>query len=346
MFGGTLVFAQGGGQGRPLAFPVKNGRPVLISREKFEECCCWRPSFAPGAVSGNPHFYFRPLVDAARGFAYANQGTGEHGTLVRIDLGTGQVDVTPAPLFYGFALRPSDGSLFSWGSPGAVNRWLPHLWKVGDALSAVESGGYVAPELGVYSPDLDRVLIPDLGGYIRAFEPGNLGAGGTVYETVPTYFGVHAPRWEGGQLWWIEGDSSGNGGRWSVGGTVYTTGPAWGVDIVPLPDIGRAVLVGHAATTRGARVVDAASGAVIHSLPGHGSSSIGGCFRLGESTRVAVFDTDLPAIRLVDASDGTWEDIPVGSMRYGCGFWHKGKSVALPYSGAVWGDEDCGFKIF
>lgn len=343
MSGGPPFFAFGSPGGR-LMFPVQAGRPVLISREDFEGCCCWSPSFFAGAVSGVPGFAFRPYVDAARGFAYAFQGTGEYGALARIELATGRIDIMPVGLYYGMAIRLSDGSLFSWVLGDPVRRWLPHLWTVGGGITAVESGAGTAPEEGVYAPDLDRVLIPNYG-VIRSWEPGNLAAGGTVYETTSTPYGVHALRWEAGKLWWIEGDGS-SGGRWSVGGTVFTTGPGFGTDIVPLTDLGRAVLVGHPYSTRGCFVVDTSTGAVLHSLVGHGHSAIGGCFRVGMTSRVVVFDIDQPAIRIVDAADGTWEDIPTGTLRYGGGWWWRGKCVALPFTGAAWGDVDCGIRVF
>lgn len=330
----------------PLAFPTQGGLPVLITQAEFEACCCWRGDFFAGDVSGTPAFNFGVSVDAVRGFAYAVQTTGESGPVVRFDLTTGRVDTLPITAAYGTSLRPADGSLFAYdhrGGDSVLRRYLPHLWSPGDALPAQAVGSAVDyfSESGTYSPDLDAVLIPQSYG-IYSWPATTLASPG-LYDSTPTPYGVHGLSWDDGKIWWIEGDQS-SGGRWKVGSSLFTTSPSsWGVDIVPLPDLGLAVLVGGSPS--GAWVADIATGTILHSTGSHGFSAIGGSYRVGGTSSVVVFDIYASVIRTINASNGTFTDHPVGAKRCITGFYYKGRRLALPFSGASWGDPNCGVLV-
>jgi hypothetical protein len=308
------------------------------------------PAFWPGSVTGSPGFSFGAAVDYQRGFAYAIKGIiTEWGVVCRIDLTTGRIDELPVSAAYGLYLRPSDGSLFLEQNRGYPNdftlrRYMPHLWSPGDPLPALTTGDAVDinAEAGAYSDTLDAILIPRQGA-IDSYPAATL-ASPTLYETTGTYYGVHGLRWEDGRSWWIEGDQS-YGHRWSAGSTIFTTGPSYGSDIVPVPHLGRAVLIGSLSSTRGAWVADATTGEILHSLPGHGHAGPRSCYRVG--SQVIVFDGASSVAREIDAATGDITDhaLPAGKT-YITGFTYRGRRIALPHTGASWADPDCGIATW
>lgn len=335
-----------GGPGLPLAFPTQGGQPVCVTQAEFEECCCGFPTFFAGTVSGVPQFNFNVVVDVLHKFAYVVQNAGESGPVIRIDLASGRIDALPISAAYGLSFRPSDSSLFCYNhrtGDSVLRRYLPHLWNPGDALPAQTSGAAVNyySELSTYSPSLDAILIPKQG-EILSFSANTLSSPSQYMATGPS-FGVHGLRWEDEKTWWIEGDQSA-GRRWAVGASVFTTGPTWGSDIVPFPDLGRAVLVGHPSTSYDVRVVDASTGAVLYTISGLGASGIGGCYRWGN--KAVIFDYTQSIIRTIDVTDGSYVDTASLSPRtFTTGFVWKNKRISLPYYGANWGDLNCGLEI-
>ena len=230
-----------------------------------------------------------------------------------------------------------------------MKRYLPHLWNPSESISPIESGSIMTSgEMPTYSKDLDRLLVPQLGspGLINAWEPGNLSSGSTTYSTYPMYYGVHGLRWEDNKLWWIKGDQNSSlDGRWSAGiGNVFTTGLPSGGDIVPLPDMNRAVLIGQrwGSAVASYMVVDIITGESLFYVAGHGDS-YGGCFRIGTTSKVVVFDHQKTNIRVVDATDGSYQDIYVGpTIKYRSGVYYQGKCICLPWNAANWTDFNCG----
>jgi hypothetical protein len=323
---------------------------------EWESVAVWRqassvPTFFAGTVTGSrAQFVFGSAVDSVRGFAYSIQSkVNESGWVARINLNTGRIDTLPIKASYGCYLRESDGSLFCQDNrtgDSVLRSYLPHLWSPGDALPPVTTGSAVHyyTEHGVYSPDLDAVLLPKTGEILR-YPAATLTSPTQHVATAPSY-GVHGMRWEDGKVWWVEGDQS-YGGRWAVGSTVFNTSPAGFMsDMVPFPDLGRAILVGHPWTVQSIYVVNTTTGAVIYTISGHAQPGIGGCVRKGDSA--VVFDVSNDFIRTVDVLTGAYVDTPtpVAAPYYATGFNFPGTSqvIALPHD-ADWSDDNCGILV-
>lgn len=306
------------------------------------------PTFFAGAVTGTPNFNFGVIVDPTRKCAYASMG-GESGPVMRLDLRSGRIDELPIAAAYGLSYRQADGSLFvkdNRSGDSLLRRYQPHLWSPGEPLAALTVGEGVSffAECAAYSPTLDRLLVA-VPGTIQSWIPDTLGLPTTYTTTTPSY-AVHGLRWEDGKVWWIEGDQNPVLSLWAAGPAVFATGPPTGTDIVPMTHLGRAVLVGSQWNSQaGAWVVDTTTGQVIHPLPGHGNSGLGGCYRSGDEA--IVFDSLASVVRALNASTGAATDfnVPPGH-RYVTGFPYRGQRVALPYSGAQWSDPNCGIFVF
>lgn len=308
------------------------------------------PPFVAGDVTALPQFNFGVAVDYERRFAYAIRTTLEGGEVYRFDLTTGIIDEMPVVASYGIYLRSSDGSLYLENNKAAptdftMRRYLPYPWNPGDPLTPLTTGDSVDSnaEAGVFADSLDGLLLP-IRGQIDLWPEDTL-TSPTLYQTTPPSYAVHGLRWEDNKAWWIEGDQS-SGHRWRVGGNLFTTlPPGFGEDIVPVPSLSCAVLVGSSGSTQGAWVSDINSGLIIYPFPGHGDPAIHGCFRLGNT--VTVFDKSIPAARDINCATGTYEDIsfPI-TRRFATGFSYAGKRLALPLSGAAWSDFNCGVEVW
>jgi len=161
-----------GSPGGPLAFPVQNGRPVLVSRTEFEACCCRPlPIICAGMPTGDCVFE----ITKAEYRAWASAGTWRLSYSV-----TGGESYNSG----------TDGDIFS-SPPGAYGDLAS---VVGCAFSDTFSGlpvttTYFGSFSGVYPGTSEVAVTINLGIVDGRYYAGvtlAIDAGGAVADSAPT----------------------------------------------------------------------------------------------------------------------------------------------------------------